>query len=197
MLRCYITDRRSLPPEDSLQRAVSCCLQAGVEYIQIREKDLSARQLWTLMDGLLGLPNPHGTKFIVNTRTDVALACGAHGVHLPAGSPAASSLRKMTPPGFLIGVSCHALPELRIAEQEGVDYAVFGPVFAPVSKPSDVTPRGLAGLRYAARVVRIPVLALGGVTERNLEACIAAGAAGVAGISLFQTVNKRHNHWQA
>jgi thiamine-phosphate pyrophosphorylase len=87
----------------------------------------------------------------------------------------------------LIGVSCHTVGEVRAAEAEGADYAVFGPVFAPLSKTSDLAPRGLEGLAQAARAVRIPVLALGGVTRDKINACITAGAAGIAGISLFQT----------
>jgi len=158
-------------------------LAAGVEWIQIRDKDLSARALFELVTAAMKLPNPHGSKIIVNTRADVAIAAGAAGVHLPSGSPAARFWRQ---PGFMIGVSCHNLEELRRAEAEGADYAVFGPVFTPLSKSSVLEPRGLEGLAQAADAVRIPVLALGGVTPENTAACIAAGAAGIAGISLFE-----------
>jgi len=158
-------------------------LAAGVEWIQIRDKDLSARALFELVTAAMKLPNPHGSKIIVNTRADVAIAAGAAGVHLPSGSPAARFWRQ---PGFLIGVSCHTLEEVRQAQAEGADYAVFGPVFTPLSKSSVLEPRGVEGLTQAAAAVQIPVLALGGVTSENTAACIAAGAAGVAGISLFQ-----------
>jgi len=158
-------------------------LAAGVEWIQIRDKDLSARALFELVTAAMKLPNPHGSKIIVNTRADVAIAAGAAGVHLPSGSPAARFWRQT---GFLIGVSCHTLEEVRQAQAEGADYAVFGPVFTPLSKSSVLEPRGLEGLAQAAAAVRIPVLALGGVTAENTAACIAAGAAGIAGISLFQ-----------
>ena len=86
----------------------------------------------------------------------------------------------------MIGVSCHSLADVRQAEAEGADYAVFGPVFTPLSKSSVLDPRGLEGLAQAAAAVRIPVLALGGVTNENSAACISTGAAGIAGISLFQ-----------
>jgi thiamine-phosphate pyrophosphorylase len=158
-------------------------LAAGVEWIQIRDKDLGARALFELVTATMKLPNPHSSKIIVNTRADVAIAAGAGGVHLPSGSPPARFWRQ---PGFLVGASCHSLEEVRQAEADGADYAVFGPVFAPLSKSPGLEPRSLDGLAQAAAAVRIPVLALGGVTRENTAACIAAGAAGIAGISLFQ-----------
>ena len=94
----------------------------------------------------------------------------------------------MTPPGFLLGVSCHSPEEVRTAEQEGADYVIFGPVFAPLSKPAQSPPAGLSGLsRAVAAAAKIPVLALGGITRARIAQCIEAGAAGVAGISLYQT----------
>lgn len=187
MIRCYITGRRSLSGETLLE-AIGRNLSTGVEWVQIREKDLSARELYELACAALALANPRGSRMLVNTRADVAIAAGAAGVHLPAGSPAPNVLRRVTPPGFLIGVSCHTVAEVVAAASEGADYVVFGPVFAPVSKATDLEPRGTWGLAEAASAVEIPVLALGGVTPSNTKSCIEAGAAGVAGISLFQTI---------
>ena len=187
MLRCYITDRRSLPAGASLLDNIACNLTAGVEWIQIREKDLTTRALFDLTRQILDLPNPGRSKILVNTRVDVALAAGSAGAHLPAGSPAPRIWRSLTPPGFLIGVSCHTLDEVRAAEHQGADYAVFGPVFAPRSKSTVLELRGIEGLAQAVRTVSIPVLALGGITATNAKDCVQAGAAGIAAISLFQS----------
>jgi thiamine-phosphate pyrophosphorylase len=148
--------------------------------IQVRAKELSGRALADLVRSAVRLA---GGAVLVNTRTDVALACGARGVHLPAGSMAPSTIRRIAPSGFLIGVSCHTIEELKAAEREEADFAVFGPIFPSVTKAG--TPVGVEALRAATQSVRLPVYALGGVTEENAPLCIQAGAAGVAGISLF------------
>jgi thiamine-phosphate pyrophosphorylase len=176
-MRYKITDGSGSPPSLS-----------GADWIQIREKHMSARELIRFVEAAAALPGAARVKILVNTRVDVALAAGAGGAHLPAGSPPPSVWRPITPPGFLLGVSCHTLRELKHAEEGGADYVLFGPVFEPISKPSDLAPRGLNGLKAAVKAVRIPVIALGGITEKNAPLCIEAGAQGVAGISLFSSL---------
>lgn len=168
MITCAIVDR-------SLQ------LPVAAQWLQIRDKTLPVRDLLALTRRALANPS----KVIVNTRYDVALAAGAHGVHLPSDSPSPARYAAIAPDGFLIGVSCHTVEEAVVAEAEGASYVVFGPVFAPLSKSTGLTPRGLGGLAAAARAVTIPVLALGGITPQRIPECQEAGAAGVAGITLF------------
>jgi thiamine-phosphate pyrophosphorylase len=171
---------------DSLEVAARAS-RDGVEMIQIRAKQLSARDLDALVRTVMQVARD--SRVLVNTRTDVALACGAHGVHLPAGSMSPETIRRIAPGGFLIGVSCHTIgelqagDELQTAEREGADFAVYGPVFPSVTK--SLAPIGIEAFREAVASVRLPVYALGGVTAKNAPQCIQAGAAGVAGISLF------------
>jgi thiamine-phosphate pyrophosphorylase len=169
MLRYCITDR-------------SLNFTGNPDWVQIRDKELPARELIEVVRRAMA----RGGKILVNSRVDVAIAAGAAGVHLPAGSIAPEVWRAITPSDFLIGVSCHALEDVVRAEREGADYLVFGPVFAPLSKTSNLAPRGLEELGRAAAAVKIPVLALGGITEENAVACVEAGAAGVAGITWFR-----------
>lgn len=186
MLRYYITDRRAAGGIDPLLQFIERALYDGVAYIQLREKDLTARELFRLTRRVLELPNPSSTRILVNTRADIAMAAGAHGVHLPGDSIPPRELRAIAGSDFLIGVSAHSIGDVMAAEREGASFAVLSPIFEVRSKAGYGPPLGIEQLKEAARVARIPVLALGGVTRENAASCIDAGAAGVAGISMFQ-----------
>jgi thiamine-phosphate pyrophosphorylase len=180
-----ITDSKSLDGE--LLSFVERALAAGLDWIQIREKDLSGQALFELCRAAAGLPNPKGTKLFVNGRADIALAAGLDGVHLPSDSPSPSEYRRCSGSKLLIGVSCHGLEKLKAAEEGGADYAFYSPIFESISKPGYGPSVGLGALARACASVKIPVLGLGGVSTENAHECLAAGASGVAGISLFQS----------
>src|SRR5579884_4027107 len=164
---CYITDRHSLAPVP-LASHLRAIVQAGVDLIQLREKDMSGRDLTALASAA------------------TAIAAEANGVHLGGQSVAPEIVRRHVSIGFLIGVSCHSMEEAIKAEAGGADYILFGPVFDTPSKRQYGAPLGLSKLSETANRVAIPVLALGGITVDRVRPCIEAGAAGIAGIRLFQ-----------
>ena len=182
MRRYYITDRLTCPDIlGSIHRAA----ESGVDFIQIREKDLNSRDLFDLTLAAVNTIRAWPTRVLVNGRVDIALAAGAHGVHLPARSILPTEFRRIAPSGFLIAVSCHTTTEL--GEAEGADLAVYGPVF---DTPGKGPPIGLDSLREAARTSPVPIYALGGVTAENAPWCLHAGAVGIAGIRLFQNSSR-------
>ncbi|MFQ5926389.1 MAG: thiamine phosphate synthase [Terriglobia bacterium] len=198
----YITDRKALPapihsrsagPESGLAAdplpVIAAAIRAGIDLIQIRERDLAARDLLSLVERAVALAANTATRILVNDRLDVAQVAGV-GLHLPAHSFPVAAVRAKAGRDLLLGASTHNLDELRAAERGRADFSVFGPIFETASKrgyPEASGPLGLAKLAEAVRAVRIPVLALGGITLANAADCLRAGAAGVAAISLFQT----------
>lgn len=193
---CYVTDRRTLAPHldtttqlAALAERVGSAIAAGVDWIQLREKDLTARQLAQLAAEAVRAAQNTSAKILVNDRLDVALAAGAAGVHLGSQSiplTAVAAQRSRLPEGFLVGASCHSLAEAETAARAGADYVIFGPVFATPSKAAFGPPQGLEKLAEVCARVRVPVLAIGGVTAGNAADCLRAGAAGIAAIRLFQ-----------
>ena len=158
----------------------------GADFIQVREKDLSDRKLFGLVRSVVAAAHPMGCRVLVNGRADIALAAGADGVHLPSTGLRPRSVRSWVPPGFVVGLSVHSRGEALRAEREGADYVLAGPVYPTPSKLKYGKPLGLRRFARICRSVRIPVYALGGVHARNIGELRAAGAAGVAGITLFQ-----------
>jgi thiamine-phosphate pyrophosphorylase len=204
-LLCYITDRRQFAGDESAQRQqllrkISEAAGAGVDFLQLREKDLPVRDLESLAREAvrilrapkLGAENrERGTVLFINSRTDVALAAGADGVHLRSDDVSPADVRRIwhsSGPNpsvrLAISVSCHRPSEVEQAATAGADLALFAPIFRKKDAPG-TEPAGLDALRSACRH-KIPVLALGGVTLENAAACLEAGAAGIAAIRLFQ-----------
>src|SRR5262249_21231282 len=196
----YITDRTQFPGSEQNRRkqllaTIGHAARSGVDFVQLREKDLSAREVECLAAEALAeiqknLPShsPPGTRLLINSRLDIALAVDAAGVHLRSDDIAVADARKIISaagnPSFLAAASCHSPVEVERSAAEGADFVVFAPVFEK-SGIESASPAGLSRLGEACRV-GIPVLALGGITLDNAAVCIRAGASGVAGIRLFQ-----------
>jgi len=181
---------RQLGGRERLLEKIAAAARGGVDYIQLRERELTARELELLARDALREVRQAGsrTKLLVNSRVDVALAVGADGVHLRSDDITASEAREIWTKSAgrsdcMIGVSCHSLKDVLGAESHGADFAVFGPVFGKQGSSEPAV--GLEALRNVVQV-SMPVIALGGVTLENARACVDAGAAGVAGIRMFQ-----------
>ena len=209
MLIYYITDRTQFAGSEAerrsrLLRTIRQAAAAEVDFIQLREKDLCIRDLELLAREVLHLIRAEGrSRLLINHRTDVALAVGADGVHLTGADIAAADARALASrahPGrqFLVAASCHSAQQVRIAEAHRADFAVLAPIFEKMNVPGSAI--GLEELHRAAQqnkepnlraeagYVRrtFPVFALGGVDLERAPLCAAAGAAGIAGIRLFQ-----------
>jgi thiamine-phosphate pyrophosphorylase len=196
VLLYYITDRKQFPgsePErrEQLLQKIAEAARCGVDYIQLREKDLASRDLEALAYEAMKRIRASGgnARLLINSRTDVALAAGAAGVHLRSNDISPEEVRKIwrttSPP--VVAVACHTAGEVAVAENAGADFAAFGPVFGKLDAPT-ASATGLDLLRTVCRS-RIPVFALGGVTTENAAACMEAGAMGIAGIRLIQEGN--------
>jgi thiamine-phosphate pyrophosphorylase len=201
---CYVTGGKSLGAADRVENVlpkIRGAIAAGVDWVQIREKDLPTRDLLSLVlaaggatedEAARGLAQrPGKVRVFVNDRLDIALAAGAAGVHLGGESvPAREAIRWCrsgnAPAEFMIGVSCHDLQQSRAAQEAGASYLFFGPIFDTPSKRAFGTPQGIAKLAEICSAIKIPVIAIGGVSEKNGAECNSAGAAGIAAIRLFQ-----------
>jgi thiamine-phosphate pyrophosphorylase len=202
---CYVTDRGSLGPGHGAAAVlpkIRDAILARADWVQVREKGLPARELFALAqraaesqndgEGATGMGSESlRTKIIVNDRLDVAVAARAAGVHLgresaPAGEVVGWCRRGNAPREFMIGVSCHSVVEAQEAENAGASYVFFGPVFDTPSKRAWGQPVGTAQLSLVCALLKIPVLAIGGVDRHSARECWRAGAAGIAAIRMFQ-----------
>jgi thiamine-phosphate pyrophosphorylase len=190
---CYVTDGQSFSQtnrSEELLTRIQAAVAAGVDWIQIREKDLCAREQFALARKALAVASSVKTRVLVNDRVDIALAAGANGVHLRQESLpvriATEWLRRQAPSDFLLGVSCHSVNSAQQAERDGANYVFFGPIFDTPSKQKFGPPKGINSLTRVCNTISIPVIAIGGLTTESALECIQAGASGVAAIRLFQ-----------
>ena len=177
-----ITDRRLSRGRSHLEVA-RAAIEGGATAIQLRDKEATTRELIEAGLALRELTRERGVAFIVNDRVDVALAVEADGVHVGQDDMPAKLARRLMGPDKIVGVSASSVEEALRAEADGADYVSASPVFATPTKPDAPPPTGLEGLRAIVEAVRIPVVAIGGINEGNVEEVIRAGADGVAVIS--------------
>ena len=174
-------------PDDGSRLLEQLKLLSGLNscLVQIREKQLTAQQLFFLAQKAREIELPEGTLLLINERTDIALATGLDGVHLPENAPPLDKLRPIGPE-LLFGCSVHSVEYGRIAEESGADYLLFGPVFDTPSKRKYGAPQGLEKLGDLCRNTTLPVFAIGGITPLNALSCLDKGAYGTGALSIFR-----------
>jgi len=179
---CLVTDRHQTAGRDLLT-VVGQALDAGVRAVQLREKDLSALEVFRLGERLIAMTRATGAELIINDRIDVAIALGADAVQLTRGSLPPGIARALVGQDRLVGVSCHSLDDVREAVANQVDYVILGPVYETSSKATYGPPIGPEIVRQARAICSLPILAIGGITAGRVNEVIQAGANGVVVIS--------------
>jgi thiamine-phosphate pyrophosphorylase len=179
----YVISDRQQTGGRPLAAVVEAALRGGARALQLREKDLSPRELFPLAEEMRRLTATHGARLLINDRLDIALAVNADGVQLTTASLPVAAARRVLGPERLIGVSTHSPVEARVAAEGGADFVVFGPVYFTPSKASYGQPVGLDALRAVRAAVALPILAIGGIKKANLDQVVDAGADGIAVIS--------------
>jgi thiamine-phosphate pyrophosphorylase len=192
---CLITNRKLLSPssdslnvKESISTLLNHCIEAaysGIDIIQIREKDLSAKDLSQLVNDLSKELKSLNTTLLVNDRLDIALSCGANGVHLPGNSLPIKEVRKYVGKDFIVSVSTHSVEEACLAAESGASFVLFSPIFDTPSKRIYGKPLGLELLSQATKKITCPVIALGGINRENAKSVLDCGAWGLAAIRLF------------
>ncbi len=181
-LRLHLVTDSALCGERGLLAVVEAAVRGGVSCVQLREKTLGTRAFVERARQLKARLQAHGVPLIINDRVDVALACGADGVHVGQGDMAPADVRRLLP-GALIGLSIETLEQLERAELEAVDYYGISPVFSTATKTDAAAAVGLEGLRVMRAHTRRPLVAIGGIAPGNAQAVMAAGADGLAVVS--------------
>jgi thiamine-phosphate pyrophosphorylase len=207
LLLYYITDRSQFGGDEASRRKklldkIAEAAECRVDFIQLRDKDLSTHELELLARDAVRVVRenspPPGTRgqlathLLINSRSDVAMACDADGVHLRSDDVSPDTVREVWRHGLtpgranaIVSVACHTMSEVRVAAEVGGDFALFGPIFEKKEAGTPVQSAGISLLKDACQQ-EIPVIALGGITLENARTCIDAGAAGIAGIRIFQ-----------
>jgi thiamine-phosphate pyrophosphorylase len=179
----YVITDAGAPPGRSHADIARAALAGGADAVQIRDKSATAENLCLAVSEIQPIARKFGAVLLVNDRVDVALVAGADGVHVGQEDLPAREARRLLPPPSVLGVSAGTVEEARKAERAGADYIGVGPVFATPTKPDAGEPIGIEGLAKIARAVKVPVVAIGGITLENVTAVIEAGAAGAAVVS--------------
>jgi len=179
----YLITDRNQTGSLRLLDVVEDALKGGVKGVQLREKDLSSRELYELAYDMRKLTARYAAQLIINDRVDIALAVEADGVHLGLNSMPIHRVRRLLGRNFLIGLSCHNQINAIMAQENGADFITFGPVYYTPSKANYGKPVGVEQLEIVARLLKIPVFALGGIKKENIDEVTAAGATGIALVS--------------
>lgn len=178
-----ITDRKLFSDEEMMLRGIEQALMGGVKAVQLREKDMTTRDLLAMAYRMRELTKKHNARLFINDRVDIAMAVEADGVHLGGSGIPTGAARKAAGQQMLIGRSTHGIDEAVAADKDGADFITFGPVFETPSKRQYGEPLGLAMLKRAAGRVSLPVFAIGGIKQQTIRDIMAAGAYGIALIS--------------
>jgi thiamine-phosphate pyrophosphorylase len=179
----YLITDRNQTGSLRLIDVVEDALKGGVRGVQLREKDLSSRELYELAYDLRKLTAKYSARLIINDRVDIALAVEADGVHLGLNSMPIHRVRKLIGNNKLIGISCHNQVNAIMAQENGADFITFGPVYYTPSKANYGKPVGVDKLEIVSHLLDIPVFALGGIKQENIPEVIAAGATGISLVS--------------
>ena len=181
LLRLYVIPDRGIGAPRSLLEQTAAALDGGATAIQLRDKQLEGRELLETATAMAGLCRRAGALFFVNDRLDIALLCGAHGVHLGQDDLPADAARRLCPPGFIVGVSAQSEEQARLAKGHGADYLGIGAVYPTQTK--DAAALGLGGVRRVAAATDLPSVAIGGINLTNAAEVMASGVGGLSVIS--------------